>query len=140
MANFIFELPHAFNSQSSAVDNARNLRILLNTLIELNSAFLKGHTVQPLYKAGVTYGRTFEWDTIPALYAKRYGDCKSLSAALIAERRALGRMAEPVFRFAQGKTGNLDFHILVQTEQGYEDPSKVLGMTLDENQYFQNKK
>jgi hypothetical protein len=91
------------------------------------------------------YGRTDDWETIPALYSAgyhgtdkpgtsfpthygRFGDCKSLSAALIAEYRFQGRAAEPEFRFADLPGGSRLFHILVRTEQGPEDPSKVLGM------------
>lgn len=119
-------------------------------LVRLNVAFLKHHTVPGLYRSGVVYGRTTIWDTIPALYAKRYGDCKSLAAALCAQY-LLGldpdgrngaqlpegpQQCKPVFRWNPNLQGGRDFHILVLTPYGYEDPSKRLGMGSDENAYF----
>jgi hypothetical protein len=78
--------------------------------------------------------RTAIWDTLPALYERGYGDCKSLTAALVAQYLRQGIECAPVFRFKERADGSgaLDFHILVQTAQGFEDPSKVLGMGKDE--------
>lgn len=124
-------LPHVFNPASTPVENARALRILLDALIALNSAYLKDHAALPLYKAGVVYGRTTVWDSIPALYARGYGDCKSLTAALVAQYRKQGILCKPVFRWQKRKdnSGATDFHILVQHANGtFEDPSKRLGM------------
>jgi hypothetical protein len=131
-----FDLPHVFYPGASPVGNAMALRALLNCLIEINSAYLRDHTVKSLYNSGVVYGRTQIWDTIPALYQRGYGDCKSLTAALVAERRKQGLQAVPVFRFKQRTDGNTDFHILVRTPSGFEDPSKVMGMGKDENAWF----
>jgi len=152
-----FNLPYVFNPDSSQVDNAYALRSLLDCLIALNLGHLRFHTVPGLYQSGVKYGRTKVWEPIPALYlknkirdqfdpvyfvpndyttigAKRRGDCKSLTAALIAEYMIADKKCQPVFRFAPRKDGSglLDFHILVQTEHGFEDPSKELGMGKDE--------
>lgn len=128
-------LPHVFFAGSPPDENAYALRVLLDCLIRLNLGYLRSHPAPALYQSGVRYGRTQTWDCIPELYQKGYGDCKSLTAALIAECTLQGRAAVPVFRFRQRPdgSGNLDFHILVQTEQGFEDPSKVLGMGADEN-------
>lgn len=131
-----FNIPHAFYPGSSPETNADALRALLDGLILLNLAYLRTHTVPALYQSGVRYGRTEVWDTIPALYEKGYGDCKSLTAAMIAERLVRGVQAYPVFRFDYRKdgSGELDFHILVQNPDGtFEDPSKVLGMGQNEN-------
>ena len=131
-------LPDAFFMPgSSEDDNSLALRALLDCLIDLNMNYLRfsGKRVIPtLYKSGVYYERTQIWDTIPGLYKLGYGDCKSLTAALIAQYRSQGKECEPVFRFARrgDGTGALDFHILVQTEKGFEDPSKVLGMGKNE--------
>jgi hypothetical protein len=84
----------------------------------------------------VKYGRTKVWDSIPALYARGYGDCKSLTAAYIAEYRLGGVACEPVFRFVRNKDKSKDFHILVQEYSGFEDPSKRLGMGAAENARF----
>jgi hypothetical protein len=130
---FEFDLPHVFFPESSSVDNAYALRALLQLLINLNEAYLRNHAVRDLYSSGVVYGRTRVWDTIPALYKRGYGDCKSLSAALIAQRHKEGIPAKPVFRWVrrpQGVEGEgtSDYHILVLTPNGFEDPSKKLGM------------
>lgn len=132
-----FRFPHVFNPASSQVENARALQILLEALISLNMAYLEHHTVPTLYKSGVVYGRTNEWDTIPALYERGFGDCKSLTAAQVAEYRRAGLQAFPVFRFIPRRSdGGLNFHILTQTATRFEDPSKVLGMGADENARF----
>lgn len=131
-----FDLPHVFHPGSPSVENAEALRASLDYLIALNQAYLRSHAVPKLYRAGVRYARTQVWDTIPALYARSYGDCKSLACALIAEYRAEGKNAEPAFRWIKNGSGGMDFHILVQTDEGYEDPSKVLGMGTNENAHF----
>jgi len=133
-----YSLPHVFHPGASQVENAQVLKILLDTLINFNTAYLKNHTALPLYQSGVIYGRTQIWEPIPALYARGYGDCKSLSAALIAEYRKRGIACKPVFRFIENarQPGSINYHILVQTENGFEDPSKVLGMGKNENAHF----
>lgn len=124
----IFRLPHLYHQGSNPDENAIVLRALLECLVGVNLAFLKYHSVPGLYQSGVVYRRTVEWDSIPALYSRGYGDCKSLSAALIAEYRRKGIEATPVFRWVTNPQGDRDFHILVQTLKGYEDPSRKLGM------------
>lgn len=129
-----FNIPHAFYPGSSHDENADALRILLDGLIRLNLAYLRHHSVPALYRSGVVYGRTEIWDTLPALYARRFGDCKSLSAALIAEYRMAGRKdVFPCFRFIERPGGGLDYHILVQVGNAFEDPSRILGMGSNEN-------
>ena len=125
-----FDLGFVYHPGASDEDNAMVLAVLLEALTACDIIFLKRSKVPKLYKAGVTYGRTRVWDSIPDLYARRYGDCKSLTAARCAELRMAGEDAKPVFRFAQNEqTGHRDFHILVQRGNGtYEDPSRTLGM------------
>lgn len=128
-----------FEPATSLAQNSTALRALLDCLITLNESYLRDHAVPELYKSGVRYGRTTVWDPIPALYSRRYGDCKSLSAALIAQYRQRGIECAPCFRWLPRKGSSrrvLDFHILVQIfENGktrFEDPSKVLGMGANE--------
>jgi hypothetical protein len=135
MNEITFALPYVLIPGSAPVEDARALRILLDCLIELDLAYLSDHAALPLYRAGVVYGRTDKWYPIPALYARGFGDCKSLAAARIAELRHAGGVALPVFRWKKRPDGSMMFHILVQTPDGYEDPSKVLGMGRDENAY-----
>jgi len=135
-----FKLPYAFNLKSTKTDNAEALQALLHCLVAINIDYLENYPYTPLlYNSGVYYKRTEIWDSIPALYARGYGDCKSLACALVAERIVRGEKAEPVFRWIKLESPqklHLFYHILVLSENGWEDPSKVLGMELHENSYF----
>lgn len=132
----IYNLPHVFDGNGSARENAAVLHVLVDTLVRINRVYLRHHTVKPLYQAGVVYRRTLWWEPIPALYERGWGDCKSLSAAKIAELELQGIPAHPVFRFLPRGGGRADYHILIQTPQGFHDPSKVLGMGDDEWSQF----
>lgn len=132
-----FNLSHVFNPKASRIDNAYVLKALLDCLVNINLAFLRRYpATRNLYRSGVTYGRTIEWDPIPALYARKKGDCKSLACALVAEYQLQKIPALPVFRWVFNSNGNTDFHILVQTPSGFEDPSKILGMSNKELRKF----
>lgn len=137
-----FNLPHVFYPEASQVENALAVEASLNYLVELNLAWLRFHpATPPLYRSGVKYGRTQIWETIPALYARGYGDCKSLSCALVAEYLMQGIQCSPVHRFVinPGKDGNTDYHVLVQIGSKFEDPSKRLGMPVRElNKFYAN--
>lgn len=137
-----YNLPHVFYPGSDKTENALVLRTLVDTLVRMNLAHLhcerrRGHTVPLLYKSGVYYDRTLWWEPIPALYQRGFGDCKSLSAALIAEKQFNDNIAcVPVFRWVENADGSVDYHILVQIGNNFEDPSKVLGMGANENRRF----
>lgn len=139
-SQWTFSVP-AFQERSTALENAEALHALLRCLTAINVEYHKNRIgqVSRLYDSGVIYKRTVVWDSIPALYARRYGDCKSLTCALVAEYTIMGIFAKPVFRFLprdMSPTQGEVFHILVQTPNGFEDPSKVLGMNRNENSYF----
>ena len=126
-----FELSHEFSDDSTSVENSFALKALLDCLIVLNIGYLRKHPYVPaLYASGVVYERTRNWLTIDAMYRRKRGDCKSLAAAVIAERVVHdGLICRPVFRDLVRADGYVDFHILVQTPNGtFEDPSKVCGM------------
>jgi len=126
-----FDVGFVYHPNASDEDNAVVLGVLLEALIACDMIFLQRYRgrVPSLYDAGVTYGRTKVWDSTPDLYRRKYGDCKSLTAARIAELRLAGKDARPVFRFAPNpQSGGRDFHILVQRGKNFEDPSKTLGM------------
>lgn len=131
-----FNLPHVFHAGSSSLEDAYVLKILLDALIKVNLGYVRSHNPPSLYRSGVRYGRTTLWEPIPALYARGYGDCKSLSAVRIAELLNQGVMAKPVFRWRLRNDGGKDFHILIQKVGGYEDPSRELGMGKDETKWF----
>ena len=125
----VFRIVDAFQPRSTELQNAIALEALLRCLIDLNILWLQVHPyTPPLYQSGVYYERTIIWDTIPALYARGFGDCKSLTAARIAELFMAGYHTVPVFRFDTEQYGTM-FHILVMMLSGLnEDPSKILGM------------
>lgn len=135
---FTFDLPNVFVRNADARNNSIALNALLEALTNINEIYLTRHPDTPhLYESGVRYGRTQLWEPIPALYARQSGDCKSLSAALIAEYRRARMNAKPVFRFKpRPNEKGIDYHILVLTARGWEDPSKALGMGQDENAWF----
>jgi hypothetical protein len=137
-----FDLPHVFYPGSSQDENSDALRILLECLIQLNRAYLRYHTAPALPRSGVVYGRTQVWDTIPAMYARGYGDCKSLTAACVAQKLEQGIECTPVHRWMprQDDSGETDYHILVQADDGFFDPSKAHGMGKNENAYFKRDK
>jgi len=133
----VFSIDGAFGPRSSDTENARALEALMLCLCQLDLLWLRLHpSTLPLYDSGVYYDRTMVWDTIPMLYARGYGDCKSLAACRIAENWQKGIWCKPTFRFdddrrrsfSLSRTGAM-FHILVMYEDGsWEDPSKALGM------------
>jgi len=129
-----YNISHAFFPGSDKTLNARTLRVLMRNLIELNLVYLEeaprlGHAVPPLYASGVVYDRTVWWEPIDALYKRQYGDCKSLSAAWIAQQMMRGIRCQDVHRWVENDDGSTDYHILVHLGGGrFEDPSKRLGM------------
>ena len=131
----VWSLSRHFGFNSREDENAYALRALLDCLIQLNQCYLThgGNVRIPkLYKSGVFYKRTEVWDTLPALYERGYGDCKSLTAALVTEYLEQGIECIPVFRFTKRADGKgSDYHILVLAKD-FEDPSKVLGMGKNE--------
>ncbi len=129
------QLPHVFLPGSSPEENADVLHALIEALALVDRIYLRHRQAQRLprlYDAGVRYARTEDWLPTPVLYWQRYGDCKSLAAARIAELREAGKFAKVAFRFKPGSNGTM-YHILVQVSAGgFEDPSKVCGMSEDE--------
>ena len=141
-----FDLGFVFNPAASNEDNAEVLRLLLENLIAINRVYLRRYPrTKKLYDAGVVYDRTTVWDSIPDLYVRRRGDCKSLTAALCAQYREAGVPASPEFRFIKDPSGKMMYHILaiVGGKSGLfggqkahrEDPSRVLGM----NEYYKSR-
>jgi hypothetical protein len=126
-----FDLGGVFYPGATEDDNALALQAALEFLVSVNRIYIKryGRAVPSLYNCGVRYARTQVWDSIPDLITRHYGDCKSLTALRIAELREAGTNCRPVFRFATNpQTGRKDFHILVQSGNAFEDPSRKLGM------------
>jgi hypothetical protein len=123
-----FSLPLVFAPNSNTEENAKVLRVLLESLIAIDKIHLTFHGSPRLYSSGVRYRLIDEWLDIPSLLMLGYGDCKSLVAYLCAERRLAGQVCNPVFRWINDRKTGLAYHVLCQTRDGFEDPSKVLGM------------
>lgn len=128
----VFGIDGAFHPRASKEENATALRALLDCLVDLNLIYLDAFPLTPsLYQAGVVYQlmpTRAAWDTIPTLYRRGFGDCKSLAAVRIAEVRRYGQTAIPVFRHIADGYGTM-FHILILHGNGcWECPSKILGM------------
>lgn len=133
-----YHLPHVFYPGSNKLLNARTLRTSMDYMVSMNRIFLEECArsgavplkYRDLYKSGIIYDRTVWWEPIPALLLRGYGDCKSLTAAYVAQAHLFRRQAcRPVFRFVDNDDGTIDYHILVELANGtFEDPSKVLGM------------
>lgn len=108
--NIPFGIAGVFFPGSDMELNAETLKVLLDALIALNDAYLGtarrlGVRVPFLYNSGVRYGRVAwgqpdPWDSIPNLFVKGKGDCKSLTAALVSQARAAGFDCEPAFRYS----------------------------------------
>lgn len=129
-----YNISHAFFPGADKTMNARTLRVLMRNLIELNLVYLEeaprlGYAVPLLYASGVVYDRTNWWEPIDALYKRKFGDCKSLTGAWIAQQWMRGIKCEPVHRWVENDDGTTEYHILAHCGGGvFEDPSKVLGM------------
>lgn len=126
--NIPFNLPWVYCPGSSDEENAVVLRHLLECLTAINVEYLQRHPTRSIFQAGVRYGRTFEWDSIPAVIRRGYGDCKSLSAWYCAELRLRGEKCRPIFKMFPSSYGAPNFHIWVATSEGEVDPSAKLGM------------
>lgn len=133
----VINLENVFKPGANQAENAESLQNLLEFMVRENMNYLRRYPETPsLYRSGVIYGRTTWWEPIPALYRRRMGDCKSLTTALCAEYRLKGIWCRPVHRFKPRGDGNTDYHILLETETGWEDPSAILGMGAHENRRF----
>lgn len=137
-----YNFPHVFYSGSDKVLDAQTLRAMIDMLVVCNLAYLKecerhNYIVPALYDSGVRYARTVWWEPIPALYGRSWGDCKSLTGAMVAQLQMKNIPTIPVFRWLERPNGIKDYHILVERADGtFEDPSKVLGMPENEVQEF----
>ena len=111
-----------------------------------NIAWLQAHPTTPdLYDAGVTYkperrrinpqtGRPSEygeeWQTIPWVLYRGYGDCEDLGAWRAAElRQKYNVKANPFIKMRRMPDGFWRAHVVVRWPDGQiEDPSAKLGM------------
>ena len=110
-----------------------NLTIWTTALCAWNCDWLRRHPEAPMfYQAGLQYRREppgeEDFQPIPKLYARGYGDCEDLSAARAAELRVRFKVAAmpEVVAIRPGL-----WHIIVRLPGGgAEDPSAHLGMEI----------
>lgn len=111
----------------------RNLSIWTTALYLWNCDWLRAHPEAPyFYQAGLRYRREppgeEDFQPIPRLYARGFGDCEDLSAARAADLTVrFGIAAKPeVIAIKPGL-----WHIFVRLPNGAaEDPSAHLGMEI----------
>lgn len=111
----------------------RDIVFMLSRLVDLDMYLYRSRSLPPLYQSGVRYRAEHEdftsnrpvedWLAVDVLYERGCGDCEDLAAARCAELRLQGIAAYPRLR----KTGRI-WHVVVESELGWEDPSKELGM------------
>jgi transglutaminase superfamily protein len=125
-----FDVAGVFYPGSSDEDDALALQALMEALVTIDRVYLRRFPQSPrLEQSGVRYARTNEWQSVPDLLHRGYGDCKSLTAMHVAELRNAGMKAKPVFRLAiNPQTGRKEFHILTQAGAAFIDMSRRLGM------------
>jgi hypothetical protein len=132
-----FEMDHVFYPGSDVVMDLQTAREMVDFLVRVNLVYLTraralGHRIPRLYESGVRYETVERWAPIPTLYRLRFGDCKNLAAALIAERRFYDQVdAQPAFRWVENADHTIDYHILEQEGTAFKDPSLDLGMNAD---------
>ena len=118
---------------------ARAVRILCEAAVLSNRIYIREHKPPALYQSGVVYqneplGPPDELLDIPAILAKKWGDCMHLCCWRVAELRERGEKARIAFVWrrypASSKNPNLRlFHVIVRRGDGkLEDPSRKLGM------------
>lgn len=105
-------------------------RALVRCLAKINRWCLAHWSFPPLYESGIRYAYEPHgaevWQSIPALYLSRFGDCEDLVAARIAELPG----AEPLLvKTGRTPSGGRLFHVVLKRADGsIEDPSTLLGM------------
>lgn len=111
---------------------------MVEALAHINANFLELHPEFPrLYESGVRYltrphpkCRLEEWKNAAAVLKDGFGDCKDLTAWLLAELSVRdGIDAEPYVEWIEKPRGVIDMHIKLRYPDGtLEDPSERLGM------------
>lgn len=111
------------------------LGLSLANLEFLKFARNRGTKIPKLYDSGILYQAedgTENWQDIPHLLRKGYGDCEDLACFRVAEHMLNGVRALPYVTWrTEGKTRTI-LHAVVQLPDGrIEDPSRALGMSGD---------
>lgn len=105
----------------------------IEALAKTNYVFLQMYPdTVPLYQSGVYYreepfGQEDFFD-IPTVLEQGFADCEDLAAWRVAEYWSVGWPAQPIVTWDMFKNGDILFHVRVQSPDGLEDPSALLGM------------
>ena len=112
---------------------AEALRAFTLALSVVNRTLIKDLGLPRLYDSGVFYrevdpdGYILLEDAL-CIYAKRFSDCKNLTAWRKAEHDIDGVQSDVIVDWTPGNRGNTIYHIYLKTRSGIEDPSRILGM------------
>ncbi len=116
---------HLWNVGAGLPYSEEATQALIDGLTAVNAAWLRHHSAPPLYSSGVTYRRERgreHWQAIPEVLKRRTGDCEDLAAWRAAELQAAGKKARAVLI----KIRPRQYHVVVETPAGREDPSRRL--------------
>lgn len=127
---------------SGWLQNSRQLahiiRMLLETLVDVDLTYLSTHNAPCIYESGVRYqmeppGKE-EFAAVPVVIARGWGDCDDLACWRVAELRKHGERAWPRVEWRKFPNGRL-YHVVVrrgrypmEDPRSVEDPSALLGM------------
>ena len=112
---------------------------VLEGLVRANQRYIEhqarnGVRIPLPYQAGVRYAEEpdngyEQFDDIPTVQRRGWGDCDDLAAWVCAWRRAHGEACTLRITWRRQRNGRRMFHVVVRRGNGsIEDPSKLLGM------------
>lgn len=122
-----------FLNASDADRSRRTLTAAMYGLALANRLYLETYPRTPrLYDSHVIYReekRTENWNDIPTVLSKGWGDCEDLACWRIAEHLINGVQALPYVTWRVPSGSRTIYHALVRLPDGrIEDPSRALGM------------
>lgn len=120
-----------FTSNRDKTRSRRAILWLMESLVQINKAYIELNNVPKLYDTDVIYQPETgeEWKDVYNILKDGFGDCEDLSCWRTAELRAAGINARPYIKWRK-QDGRWIYHALVWTPgDKIEDPSLALGMS-----------
>ena len=112
---------------------AEALRAFTLALSVVNRGIIQSLGLPRLYDAGIFYrevdpdGYILLEDAL-CIYGKHFSDCKNLVAWRKAEFDISGKPSDVIVDWTPGPRMNTIYHVYLKTQDGIEDPSRILGM------------
>lgn len=105
---------------------------LVDCLVRINKWSLERWPFPSLYDGFVSYeeeepGKEL-FQSIPALFLIGSGDCEDLVAARLAEPDIDPKARAYIYETGKSPSGGRMLHLVIQHQNGIEDPSRMLGM------------